>query len=323
MKKKILISTVPFGEHVKKPLELLQAESDIEYVINPLGRKLSEDELAEMIPPYSALIAGTELISKKVLDRASHLKVIARVGVGLDGVDLLEARRRHIAVSYTAEAPAPAVAELTLGLMLDLMRNISLANQQMHANQWKRLYGGRLGESTIGLIGCGRIGSLVVQHLQGFSPKRILVYDTQKISKPGIEQVELEELLAHSDLVSLHVPLTSQTKNLLDHKRLKKMKSSAFLINTARGGIVNEADLARALQDKIIAGAALDVFEQEPYGGPLAQIANCLLTSHMGSMSFDCRTRMEIEATQEALLFLKTSQLQQAVPESEYELKKK
>lgn len=322
MKTKIFISTIPFGEYSKTPLEMLQAEENFEFTLNPLNRKFTEDELASLIPEYDALIAGTEMISAKVLQAANKLKLISRVGVGLDSVDLWAARRKGILVSYTAEAPAPAVSELTLALMLNLLRSVSLANQLMHEGSWKRLFGGRIGQSTIGIIGCGRIGKRVVEHLRGFSPGQILVTDIIPIQIPGVKQVPLNELLAQSDVVSVHTPLTSKTINLIDLVSMKKMKRSTVLINTARGGIVNEADLYFALKEQIIKAAAIDVFEVEPYTGPLSELKNCLLTSHMGSMSFDCRTRMEIEATAEVIHFFKTQKLSQPVPEFEYELKK-
>lgn len=322
MKKKVFISTVPFGEYSKTPLDLLNAESEIEYTINPLNRKLTEDELTSFIPEYDALIAGTEMVSAKVMAAAKKLKLISRVGVGLDSVDLWEARKKEILVSYTADAPAPAVSELTLGLMLNLLRNVSEANDLMHVEKWNRLFGGRIGGSVIGIIGCGRIGKRVLDHLKGFSPKQVLVHDIATISAPGIKQVSLQELLTQSDIVSVHTPLTSKTRNLINLQSMKLMKKSAVLINTARGGIVNEADLVLALQEQIIKAAAIDVFEVEPYKGPLSKLKNCLLTSHMGSMSYDCRTQMEIEATTEVIQYFKTQKLSQPVPEFEYELKK-
>lgn len=322
MKKKILISTSPFCEYSHTPYDLLEACPEIEFTNNPFGRKLSEAELAGLIGPFHGIIAGTELISEKVLRNAPNLKIISRVGVGLDSVDLLEARRRNIAVAYTAEAPALAVAELTIGLMLNLLRKISQSDRFMREGHWKRFFGGRIGGATIGIIGCGRIGKLVAKRLQVFDPKQILVYDIKPVKVDGVVQVPLDLLLQESDVISLHTPLTKQTVNLINNASFKLMKSNSLIINTARGGIINEADLLAALNNNTIQGAAIDVFEQEPYTGPLSQLNNCILTSHMGSMSFDCRTRMEIEATQDLIHFFKTSQLLQPVPEHEYDLKK-
>jgi D-3-phosphoglycerate dehydrogenase len=163
---KALITTVPFGEKNRLPLEQLEA-AGIEYLINPIGRKLKEDELAEMVSDFDVLIAGTELITDKVMNSASRLKLISRVGIGLDGVDLLAAERRGIKVSYTPDAPAPAVAELTIGLMLSLLRSVHVANAQIHRGEWHRHFGRRISEVTIGIIGTGRIGGRVLRRLAG------------------------------------------------------------------------------------------------------------------------------------------------------------
>ena len=158
---RVLITTVPFAKKNKLPLELLQ-KAGVEYLINPLNKKLKEDELSQLVPGFDAIIAGTENISKKVLNTANKLKHISRVGIGLDSVDLLEAKKKDIKVSYTPDAPAPAVAELTIGLMLTLLRSVHISNLQMHNGNWNRIFGRRLSKVTIGIIGVGRIGSKVL-----------------------------------------------------------------------------------------------------------------------------------------------------------------
>lgn len=322
---RILITTVPFADKNRLPLDLLE-KADIDYVINPHNKKLTAVQLAELIPGFDVLIAGTEEINAAVLARADKLKFISRVGIGLDSVDLLTAKEKNIKVSYTADAPAPAVAELAIGLMIDLLRYTHQSNTLMHNGAWHRYFGRRIGEITIGIIGTGRIGKRVLQHLSGFDPKRILVNDLvpdKKLQeKYPVEWLSVEEIFRQSDLVSLHVPLTFETKNLVDKKRLLSMKPDAAIINTSRGGIINEQDLFEVMQGGHLSCAAIDVFEREPYTGPLQQIENCILTAHMGSMSVDCRTRMEIEATEEAIRFLKGEQLLAEVPTSEYEMRK-
>jgi D-3-phosphoglycerate dehydrogenase len=321
---KALITTVPFAETNRLPLELLEG-AGIEYLINPIGRKLKEDELADMVTDFDVLIAGTEPITAKVLSCAKNLKHISRVGVGLDNVDLVTAEKLGIKVSYTPEAPAPAVAELTLGLMLVLLRHIHVANAKMHRGEWQRYFGRRIPEVTIGIIGAGRIGGRVLRRLARFGTPRVLVNDL----KPNLnivnnaiklEWTDKETIYREADLISLHLPLTKFTKNLISYEQLKVMKSDAIIINTSRGGIINEHDLARVLNEGHLSGAAIDVFEEEPYCGELAQIERCLLTSHMGSMSIDCRSRMEIEATEEAVRFLSGHALTGAVPQEEYEI---
>lgn len=322
---KALITTVPFGDKNRLPIEQLEA-AGVEYVINPLGRKLKEDELAEMVTDFDALIAGTEPITDRVMSCASRLKLISRVGIGLDSVDLLAAERRGIQVSYTPDAPAPAVAELTIGLMLSLLRSVHIVNAQMHRGDWHRHFGRRISEVTIGIIGTGRIGGHVLRRLAGFGGPRILVNDTHPnlniAPELKLEWVSKEEIYRQADIISLHVPLTAQTKNMIRHEHLLQMKPDAMIINTSRGGIINEHDLAEVLNTGHLSGAAIDVFEQEPYTGVLAQIDRCLLTSHMGSMSVDCRTRMEIEATEEAVRFLTGKPLQGLVPPEEYDVQR-
>jgi len=318
---KVLITTVPFGDKNGLPLDLLE-QAGIEYLINPLNKKLTEDELAEMVTDFDVIIAGTEPITKKVMDNASNLKMISRVGIGLDSVDLLEAEKRGIVVSYTPDAPAPAVAELTIGLMLTLLRFVHVSNLEMHNGKWHRFFGRRLSEITIGVIGLGRIGVGVLQHLKGFGSPRILVNDIDINRKNelefGVEWKDKEKIYQEADVITIHTPLTAQTKNMVRKEQLVSMKKDAVIINTARGGIINEQDLYDVMQAGHLSGAAIDVFDFEPYGGKLRDIQHCILTAHMGSMSVDCRTRMEIEATEEAVRFLTNQPLEGVVPEDEY-----
>jgi D-3-phosphoglycerate dehydrogenase len=322
---KVLITTVPFGEKNRLPIEYLES-AGIDYLINPLNRKLQEDELSELASDCEVLIAGTEKISDAVMANAPKLKVISRVGVGLDGVDLLAAERRGIAVSYTPEAPAPAVAELTIGMMLTLLRHVHVANAQLHSGEWQRHFGKRIPELTIGIIGVGRIGGRVLRRLAAFGSPRILVNDllpkAHVADQLKLDWVDKETIYREADLISLHLPLTNKTKDMIRAPQLKQMKSDAVIINASRGGIINENDLARVLKEGHLSGAAIDVFENEPYSGDLCGIERCLLTAHMGSMSIDCRTRMEIEATEEAIRFLTGQALQGLVPSEEYDVQR-
>ncbi len=322
---KALITTVPFGDKNKLPLEQLES-AGIEYLINPLNKKLTEKELAEMVTDFDIIIAGTEPITDFVMAKATNLKMISRVGIGLDSVDLLAAERRGIQVSYTPDAPAPAVAELTIGLMISLLRSVQLSNIEMHKGEWKRYFGKRIANTTIGIIGLGRIGTRVLNRLSVFGTPRLLLNDLSPNSdldkKFKLEWVDKETIYKESDVISMHIPLTKATKNMVTKTQLEMMKSDAIVINTSRGGIINEKDLYDAMCDGHLSGAAIDVFEEEPYSGKLNKLSNCLLTAHMGSMSLDCRIRMEIEATEEAIRHATNKKLKGAVPESEYELQR-
>ena len=322
---KVLITTVPFADKNRLPLELLE-NAGIEYLINPLHKKLTETELIELVGDFDVIIAGTEQISSKVLQHANKLKMISRVGIGLDSVDLAAAEKRGIKVSFTPDAPAPAVAELTVGLMLSLLRSTHVANAELHRGEWVRHFGRRIPEITIGIIGVGRIGQRVLRRLSSFGTPRILVNDLNPddrlIPQTKLVWTDKEDIYKQADVISLHLPLTKHTKNMIRAEHIALMKPDAILINTARGGIINELDLANALKAGHLHGAAIDVFENEPYTGPLSEIERCILTSHMGSMTVDCRTRMEIEATEEAVRFLKGLPLEREVPEEEYDVQK-
>ena len=322
---KIFISTVPFGEIDSTPIRLLK-ETGWEYKINPLGRKLSPNEVAELALDYDGLIAGTEDL-KPLIEKSNKLKIISRVGIGLDSVPLALCREKGITVAYTPDAVTMAVAELTVGIMISLTRHTLISDKSLRLGEWRRRQGKRIGMSIIGIIGLGRIGTNVVKLLAPFRPEGILVNDIKDKSKHiaefrngglNIRQVEKKEIYRKSDIVSLHIPLSSQSRNLINAETLQHFKKETYLINLARGGIVNEIDLYKALITGQIGGAAIDCFEEEPYCGPLAELDNVLLTQHMGSCSFDCRARMEMEATQDLIRFFIGEPLKNEVPEEEY-----
>lgn len=317
---KAIITTVPFGAVDPKPIQLLEG-AGLDYEINPLGRKLRPEEVAGVIGDADIVIAGTEPITATVMDACPNLKAICRVGIGLDSVDLLAARERGIGVSYTPDGPSPAVAELTVGLMIDLLREVTKADRDIRAGTWFRKAGRRVSECTVGVIGCGRIGSGVIRHLSGgFPGVNILANDIRAVPELDalVEWADKERIYKECDVVSLHVPLTSETQNLITARELAAFKARAVLLNTARGGVVNEADLARALRDGALAGAAVDAFEEEPYEGELRAVDTAILTCHLGSMTEDCRARMEIEATEEAMRFAQGAPFATPVPEDEY-----
>jgi len=320
---KTLITTVPFGEQNKLPLELLDI-SGVDYLINPCNKRLTENELIELIPDIDVLITGTEPITKKVIDKAPNLKFISRVGIGLDSVDLNAAKERGIKVSYTPDAPAPAVAELTIGLILTLLRFVHISNSQLHKGNWNRIFGRRLADITMGIIGVGRIGSRVIRRTKPFGTPKILVNDIDLSYRSSLdfklEWVSKEKIYKEADIICLHLPLTRLTKNMIRKEQLLSMKKDASIINVSRGGIINEQDLYDVMKSGHLSGAAIDVFETEPYHGKLVEIERCILTAHMGSMSMGCRSRMEIEATEEVIRFYKGETLQNEVPQSEYDI---
>jgi D-3-phosphoglycerate dehydrogenase len=214
------------------------------------------------------------------------------------------------------------VAELTIGQMISLLRMTAQADRGMRQGIWDRRIGRRLGNLTVGVIGVGRVGRLVIRHLQGFPPRRILANDLvidQEFAKQNrFEWTDKQTIYREADVITLHVPFTGQTKDLIGTEELSMMKRDAVLINTARGEIVDEAALARTLRERPDFSAAIDVFHREPYKGELAGLDNCLLSCHMGSCTDDCRLQMEMEAAAEVIRFYRGEPFQTPVPESEY-----
>jgi len=302
---KVFVSTHPFGATSDIPMKLIK-ENGIELRVNEHGRKITSQELAQDIKDAEVLVAGTEKITKEVFKNAPNLKLISRVGIGLDGVDFELCKKYGVRVAYTPDAPTMAVAELCVGLILDLARKISNTDKAIKNGIWHRYMGMLLYGKTVGVLGMGRIGKSLIHLLSSFNVK-FKVYDIKPDIAFGrlynVEFVTKEELLKSSDIVSVNVPLKNDTKDYITLKELKLMKNSAILINTARGGIVNENDLYIALKEDIIAGAAVDVFEEEPYKGKLVELDNIILTCHMGASTIDSRTDMEVQAIQEAIRY--------------------
>lgn len=279
-------------------MRLLETQG-FEIVTNPHGRRLTEHEVRALLTPDTAgMVAGVEPLTGDVLRHATGLKVISRCGVGLDSVDLQTARALGIQVFSTPDAPSAAVAELTLGLMLGLLRRISEADQNIRRGVWQPLMGSLMSGKTAGLIGYGRIGTKVGRLVAAFGC-RVLAYDIQVPGREtGARLCDLDELLREADIVSLHLPYEAATHHLMDKERIAQMKPGAVLINTSRGGLVDETALLGALKSGRLFGAALDTFEQEPYRGPLAEMPQVLLTAHMGSYAREARAEMETEAVE-------------------------
>jgi D-3-phosphoglycerate dehydrogenase / 2-oxoglutarate reductase len=300
---KVLVSSRSFGV-VKGSVERLK-NAGLEVILNTSGKKPTEDELISWVKQdVTGIIAGTEDITEKVMENGKSLRAISRYGVGMDNVDLGAAKKRGIKVCNTADAPTQAVAELTLSLMLDLCHKVSETDRRMHAGKWTQEMGRNLSGKKIGIVGLGRIGKRVIELLQPFRPQ-IIAYDIypdkEYASANNVRFMSLEGLLAECDIVSLHASLGDKSRYLLSEKELSSMKHEAFIVNTARGGLIDEQALIKALKERKIAGAALDVFGKEPYSGELANLENVILTPHIGSYTLETRSDMEKESVENLL----------------------
>ncbi|MEI8024179.1 MAG: phosphoglycerate dehydrogenase [Actinomycetota bacterium] len=268
----------------------------VEVKLNPFAARLTEDQVIELLGTDTVgLIAGLEPLTKNVLQAAKSLKVIARVGTGLDSVDLAAAKQLGIIVLNTPDAPTKAVAELTLAHILGLLRNISQADRQIRGGVWKGLMGSLLETKTVGIVGFGRIGKRVATLLSAFGAS-VIISDAQ-VKSSDYPNVELDELCIKSDILSLHLPYSEATHHIIDEKRINLMKKGSYIVNISRGGLVDEAKLLVALKSGQIAGAALDCFEQEPYEGELRNLETVQITAHMGSYARETRDLMEQEAS--------------------------
>lgn len=292
MTRKVLVAPSSFGAQDAQPLALLRA-AGFEVVPNPYGRKLTRDELRSLLSDdIEGILAGLEPLDRGIL-AGSRLRAISRVGAGLSNVDVEAAVELGIAVRTTPDAPTDAVAELTLGALLCLLRQISSMDQSLHAGAWEKRIGAQLSGKTVHIIGFGRIGRRLSVLLQPFGV-RLLASDPQCVAPvEGIPIVPLEVGLPQADIISVHA---SGERCIVGARELSLVKGGAYLLNASRGGVVDETALLEALSNGKVAGVWMDVFSDEPYRGPLLECRNALLTPHVGSYTKECRSRMEREA---------------------------
>lgn len=291
----VLISTSSFNLANFAQLSDLK-KAGVEVKLNPFAARLTEKQVIDLLGTDTiGLIAGLEPLTKNVLQAAKSLKVIARVGTGLDSVDLVAAKELEIIVLNTPDAPTKAVAELTIAHILGLLRHLSQADRQIRNGIWKGLMGSLLETKTVGIVGFGRIGKRVATLLSALGAS-VLISDAQ-VKSGDFQNVGLDELCTRSDIVSLHLPYSEATHHIIDEKRINLMKKGSFIVNISRGGLVDEAMLLAALKSGHLAGAALDCFEQEPYEGELRNLENVQITAHMGSYARETRDLMEQEAS--------------------------
>jgi len=302
---RILVATSPFGKAGRKPLDLLE-QTGWEIVQNPYGRRLKADEVGDLVQDFDGVIAGTEPYPSEFLKK-SRLKVISRVGIGLDNVPLKACKEMGIAVTYTPDAPSQGVAELTVANMINLCRQILMSDHSVREGTWNRYMGTLISELKIGVVGVGRIGKKVVQLLQSFQ-SNLLVCDIAPDHEFGekfkLKWCDKEEIFGKCDLVTIHIPYNKRNHHYLDRQTIALMKTGSMVINTSRGPIADESALVDALLQKHLGGAALDVFEKEPYEGSLTRFDNVVLTAHIGASARACRYLMELGAAEDCIRVL-------------------
>ena len=298
MTKRVAIGPSSFAAQDKRPLEYLTT-AGVEVVPNPYGRRLTEDEIIKHLKDTDGLIAGLEPLNRRVLMSNPRLKAVARVGIGMDNIDVEAATELGIKVTNTPDEPTAAVAEMTLSAALALCRGILPANAALHDKRWEKSIGIGLSGAKVLLIGYGRIGRSVARLMRTLGAQ-ILVFDPyiKDAALDNVRIVSLEEGLKEAEIISLHA---SGRKTILDSGEFAIMRDGVILLNGARGELVSEKALIQALQSGKVRGVWLDVFWDEPYHGRLTEFDQVLLTPHIGTYTRQCRLGMEMAAVKNLL----------------------
>jgi len=292
---KVIITTSSFGEDGIQTLE----KSGFEVINNPYGRKITQTELTSLLESVHGVIAGLEQYDYDILSN-SELKVISRCGSGLSNIDLEAAKELGIAVYNTPEGPTQSVAELTVGCLLSLIRDVPRINNLMHADKWEKTTGHLLKDKKVLLIGYGRIGKTVAEILNAIGAK-ILVYDPfvkEEDVFGHFTKVDLIDGIKIADVITLH---SSGEDLIIGNKEFDSMKSGVYILNVARGGLINEDTLKKELISGKVAGAWLDTFQEEPYKGELSHFEQVILTPHIGSYTIEGRKKMEFDSVNNLL----------------------
>lgn len=302
----IFVALSTFAADDRRPLDRLEA-AGFPFRIHATGKRITKDELLRDGTDAAVILAGVEPYDSSTLAQLPALRCISRCGVGVDAIDLTVARQRGVTVANTPGIPTEAVAELALAMFLALSRNLRRQANLMQERRWERLTGHLLEGRTVGLIGLGRIGQRVAQLCRAFNAK-VMAYDPladAALSRDlGVALVAKEQLLREADIVSLHASKNGGQPVLISTAELAVMKRGAILVNLARGEMVDESAMVDALRSGQLAGAGLDVFNTEPYQGPLCDFEQVILTPHSATLTVETRADMELQCLENALQFL-------------------
>lgn len=312
---KIMVTTHPYGSVNALPREML-SHYDVYY--NDVDRKYKTEELIERLRKFQpdAIVAGTEKYTPEILDIVPNLKIISRVGIGLDSIPLDECKKRDIVVTYTPDAPSNAVAELAIGQMFNMLRHSQNCDESIRNGKWDRFIGRELRGCEVGIIGCGRIGNLIIDKMQGLKPRRIFVNDivyekTQNL--PRCEYASKAQILSTCDIITIHIPYNEDNVDYITSEELEFVKNDVILINMSRGGIINEDDLYDFLISHKESCAAVDTYNDEPYKGKLISLKNIYLTPHLGSCTEKSRFDMEVGSAEAVINWIHGKKIQNRV----------
>ncbi len=308
MKPQVLVALSTFAEYGQEPLKLLK-KSGFSFTLNSTGKRLTSTQILDLGRNCAGIIAGVEIYDATVLSQLSQLRCLSRCGVGVDNIDASWCSRKGIKIFNTPEVVVQPVAEMTIGMIFDVLRRLSLHTTWMKRREWKKEGGSLLKGKPIGIVGLGRIGRKVAEMLvkleakvSGFDPKADLTW----ARKNGVTMLTLPQLLKSSQVISLHVADDPQRPWKLSRAQLSRLPKGAYVINVSRGHQIDEDALVELLNNGHLAGAALDVFPSEPYSGKLTDCANVVLTPHIATLTAESRLEMEIQATQNLLRYLRT-----------------
>ena len=293
---KILVTPASFKPTTTGPaMDKLRAFADI-LVFNPENRPLCEDELIPLLKDCDGCIAGLDPYTKKVIERSENLKVISRYGTGVDNVDLFAAQEHGVTVRRTPGVNSQAVAELVFGLILCLIRKLPFLDRSTREGKWDRSIGTELHQKTLGIVGLGAVGKIVARIAYGFSMKVLACdpnMDNDFVKAHGIIPVSFDHLARESDIISLHLPLNQNTRHIVSGSIMRAMKKGAIIVNTARGGLIDEEAACVLLKSDHLGGLALDVYEEEPpHSTPLFVLDNVIVTPHTAARTAEATAAM-------------------------------
>lgn len=308
MKHRIFIATSSFLDLNNDPTDLLKKNS-IDYFFNEKGRTLTENEILNYLTDCDGVIAGTEKYNTNLLEKLTKLKVISRLGVGTDNIDLGKAESEGIKVISCKTSPIESVSEIIIAALIMLSRNITPMMNSLKDKKWEKRMGNLISNRNLGIVGLGKIGKKLVQQSKGFGLSYYAYDENQDeefAKKFEVKYVSLEKLFEKSDFISLNIPLTHKTENILNRDAFLKMKRKPIIVNTSRGELIDEDDLGEALKSGQISSVFLDVFRDEPFkSDKLLELDNFYGTPHIGAYAEETRSMLELEAVENLIREIK------------------